>query len=32
MKTDVSNDTNICNEKHYTPQELAEFTIFAHIL
>lgn len=24
MKTDVSNETNICNEKHYTPQELAE--------
>lgn len=24
VKTDVSNDTNICNERHYTPQELAE--------
>ena len=24
MTTDVSNSTNICNEKHYTPQEVAE--------
>lgn len=24
MATDVSNGTNICNEKHYTPQEVAD--------
>jgi hypothetical protein len=24
VATDVSNGTNICNEKHYTPQEVAD--------